>query len=378
MLNTFGVARRSKKVAWAATRMLYPPPRFEQQKNEVLQRYRILNGVDIHIAEEIAATAAKVFGVPMVLASLNERYRKWYRSTHGVPNPLLENLMGFCAHANLSEHAFAVADARTDDFLACHSAVIEEPKVAFFAGAPLRDPDGKRFGTLCLLDPRPRPEFGLEQISLLESFAAIVSQDICVRSAARYAVRDLIEAEHDKCGLFDMAMTDPLTKALNRRAFYRFAEREVLRAGRHAKPVSALMFDIDHFKKVNDVHGHGAGDEVLTRLVECVTRSIRDEDLLGRLGGEEFGMVLPETDPVRAAVLANRVRETVSQQVFPGKDGPFRVTISVGISEPAYTDLDILPALERADAALYRAKQTGRNRVELSTVGPESSTTAAA
>jgi len=347
--------------------MIYPLLRFEQQRSEVLQRYRILNGSEVHVAEQIAQTAALALGVPIVIASLNERYRNWYRSSCGASSEEIESLQAFCSQANLSQSVFAVADIGDDPYFANDPAVTGSQKIIFFAGAPLRDPDGKRFGTLCLIDCKSHA-FDQHRLDLLESFAAIVSEDICVRSAARYAVRDLIEAEHDKCDLFDMAMTDPLTKALNRRAFFRFSEREVLRASRHIKPLTALMLDIDHFKRVNDVHGHGVGDEVLIRLVSCLTANIRDGDLLGRLGGEEFALVLPETEPIRAVVLANRLREAVSELRFPGKAGPFAVTISIGISEPAFADIDILPALERADTALYMAKQNGRNRVELASL----------
>lgn len=352
--------------------MIHAPPRFEQQKSEVLQRYRILNGTEVHFADQIAQTTALTFGVPIVVASLNERYRNWYCSVHGATPADLDALQTFCAHANLSETAFAVSDVREDTYLGRDPAVTGAPHIAFFAGAPLRDPDGKRFGTLCLIDQVPHHLSG-DRLKLLQSFAGIMSQDICVRSAARYAVRDLIEAEHDKSDLFDLAMTDPLTKALNRRAFFRMAEREVLRASRHGKPVSAIMFDIDHFKKVNDLHGHGVGDEVLVQLVNRVTDIIRDEDLLGRLGGEEFGIVLPETPRMQAGVLANRLRESVSELRFKGKDGPFAITISAGVSAPLFNDIDIVPALERADKALYQAKQNGRNRIELSAAdtGPE-------
>ena len=344
--------------------MIYPLPLFEQQKSEVLQRYRILNGAEVHFAGQIAQTAAMAFGVPIVLASLNERYRNWYSSDYGVDPKDSQRLDAFCMHANLSQTAFAISDVRQEPHFALDPVVTGAPKVAFFAGAPLRDPDGKRFGTLCLIGDVPHP-FGDEKLQMLQSFASVMSQDICVRSAARYAVRDLIEAEHDKCDLFDLAMTDPLTKALNRRAFYRFAEREVLRSSRHSKPLSTVMFDIDHFKKVNDVHGHAVGDEVLTELVSCITRNIRDEDLLGRLGGEEFALVLPETEPPKAALLANRLREAVGDLKFSGKYGTFQVSISAGVSEPTIRDLDILAALERADQALYLAKQNGRNRVEM-------------
>jgi GGDEF domain-containing protein len=117
---------------------------------------------------------------------------------------------------------------------------------------------------------------GGRRLALLESFAAIGSRDICVRSAARYAVCDLIGAKHDKWDLFDLAMSDPFTRALNWGAFSRFAEREVLRASRHVRLLTALMLDIDHFRRVNDVHGHRVGDVVLTRLAACLTASIRE------------------------------------------------------------------------------------------------------
>lgn len=344
--------------------MIQSLPHFEQQKNEVLQRYRILNGAEVHYAGQIAQTAALAFGVPIVLASLNERYRTWYSADFGVDARYAERLDQFCMHANLSQTAFAISDIRQEPHFARDPVVTGSPNAVFFAGAPLRDPDGKRFGTLCLIHDVPQP-FGDDKLQMLQSFAGIMSQDICVRSAARYAVRDLIEAEHDKSDLFDLAMTDPLTKALNRRAFYRFAEREVLRSSRHGKPLSTVMIDIDHFKKVNDVHGHAVGDEVLTQLVACVTRNIRDEDLLGRLGGEEFALVLPETEPPKAELLANRLREAIGDLTFSGRDGKFGVSISAGVSEPTFRELDIFAALQRADQALYLAKQNGRNRVEL-------------
>ena len=343
--------------------LTYPPPRFEQQKSEVLQRYRILKSEDVHDASHIARTASLALSAPIVIAALNERYRPWYRAAHGVSGSDFDSLQEFCAYANLSDDAFAVADARLEPYFAREPAVIGAPNVVFFAGAPLSDPDGKRFGTLCLIDNKPRI-LSPPEIELLKSMAHIVSQDICVHSAGRYAVQDLINAEEERCALYDLAVTDPLTKALNRRAFFRFAEREVQRAHRHQHPLSVLMFDIDHFKKVNDVHGHAAGDDVIVRLSRLVTECVREADLLGRLGGEEFGLILPETGIDAAVSLANRLREAVKDLRFRSSEGTFNVTISLGVSQPENAEIDILPALERADKALYRAKRFGRDRVE--------------
>ncbi|KCZ92244.1 sensor domain-containing diguanylate cyclase [Hyphomonas johnsonii] len=329
-----------------------------------MYRYQILNGSEMYDADQFAQTAALVFDMPIVIAALNERYRSWYHCVQGVAPADFDRLQTFCAHAHLSDTPFIVRDVRDDSFFSGEQAVIRSPHVAFFAGAPLRDPEGKRFGTLCLAD-RVARDFTAGDQTLLESFAELVSQDICLRSAGRYAVRDLIDSEQDKCTLFDMAMTDPLTKTLNRRAFYQFAEREVMRSRRHGLELSALMLDIDHFKQVNDIHGHAVGDAVLKGMIRTISENIRDEDLLGRLGGEEFAIVLPETCTSKAAVLADRLRKAVKRQSFPSPHGAFNISISIGISNPGYDDIDIGPALERADKAVYQAKRDGRDRVNV-------------
>lgn len=344
--------------------LTYPPPRFEQQKSEVLQRYRILKSESVHDASHIARTASLALNAPIVIATLNERYRHWYRAAHGVNALDFNTLEMFCAHANLSDEAFAVTDARLEPYFAREPAVMGAPNVVFFAGAPLSDPEGKRFGTLCLIDNQPR-SLAPAQTEILKSMADILSQDICVHSAGRYAVQDLINAEEDRCALYELAVTDPMTKALNRRAFFRFAEREVQRAQRHGHPLSVLMFDIDHFKKVNDVHGHAAGDQVIVALSRLVTECVREADLLGRLGGEEFGLILPETNVDAALTLANRLREAVRKLRFNSPEGEFSVTISLGVSRPEQGEADIHAALDRADKGLYRAKRLGRNRAEL-------------
>lgn len=346
----------------------YPPLSFEQQKNEVLQRYKILDGAAQYDATHTAHTAALVFGVPIVLAALNERYRDWFRCSHGVSDTGRDRLQEFCAHANLSEGGFLVKDAREDAYFSNDPAVTGSPEVVFFAGAPLRNPEGKRFGTLCLIHNKPHPFSGAD-LKILESFAHLVGHDICLRSAGRYAVRDLLEVEKDKCTLYDLAMTDSLTKTLNRRAFFDFTGREVRRAGRYNLELAILMIDIDHFKQVNDVHGHAVGDQVLTELMEMISKNVREEDLIGRLGGEEFAIVLPETNPKQAEILANRLRIEAKALRFEGEKAAFNITISVGISESMDTDRDIVSALERSDKALYAAKRNGRDRVEIAPFG---------
>ncbi len=342
----------------------YPPPKFEEQRSEILQRYQILNDEQPEGTQCLADTIALSMRTPFVVAALNRRYRQWYGCEFGVEKYSHEDLQTYCARMHLSQKLFQVEDVSDEEFFSSHTKGLKIPNFKALAGVPLMDPNGKRFGTLVVADPDAR-DLTDQEMLMLTSFGRLVSNDICVRSAARYAVRDLVELEHEKCDLFELATIDPLTKALNRRAFMRFSERELARFKRDNGRLSALMLDIDHFKQVNDVHGHATGDKVLSKLVSVATTVLRQEDLIGRLGGEEFAIVLAESDAASAVRVADRIRHAIKQVKFPSDTGPFHITLSIGVSEPFYNEASINDALERADAALYRAKRNGRDRVEL-------------
>ncbi len=161
-----------------------------------------------------------------------------------------------------------------------------------------------------------------------------------------------------------LAVTDPLTGIDNRRHFFTQGEREFTRTLRYGRTLSALMFDLDHFKRVNDRFGHRAGDEVLRAVAGIFRRELRTIDLLGRYGGEEFAALLPETPLDAALIAAERLRTAVehSEIILSGEE-LLAVTVSVGVAERQEKDtLDTL--LDRADQAMYKAKRLGRNRVE--------------
>ena len=340
----------------------YPPPNFEQQKSEVFQRYKILRGDHAHDAVCLADTIAMSLRVPYVFVALYKRYREKYFCAHGFPPESIEDIEAFFACAHLAQGPFFVQDVEKEDFFAQHANGLGLPEFKSLAGIPIADPHGKKFGTLCIADNQLR-EFSAEERRLFAGFGRVVSNDICVRSAAHYAVGDLVQLEKDKCDLFELATLDPLTQALNRRSFEKFAHREFARFQRESNRLTVLMLDIDHFKSVNDTHGHAVGDQVIAKLVAVITKCLRVEDLIGRLGGEEFAVVLVETNGAQAEAVANRIRNEIKQVEFPGSTGPFSITISIGLSEPVPYDKDIACALNRADEALYVAKQTGRDRV---------------
>ena len=163
-----------------------------------------------------------------------------------------------------------------------------------------------------------------------------------------------------------MAFTDSLTGLYNRRYLMTHLDRKLMGIAETGKPVSVMLFDVDHFKAVNDTHGHGVGDDVLVKLAEVASDNLRSVDLVARLGGEEFVVVMPESNAATAMQVAERLCAQVAESSIDLPDGtPISVTISIGVATSETADEMADDLLERADAALYTAKNAGRNRCQL-------------
>lgn len=169
--------------------------------------------------------------------------------------------------------------------------------------------------------------------------------------------------------LHNMATTDALTGLINRREFNRRIAEEFSRAKRHKSPLSLALFDIDFFKKINDTYGHNAGDAILKELGLLISSKTRTSDVACRYGGEEFALILPETSQVEAYELLDRLRQIVEEEIFNKTAKPIKATISVGVAQLDLSDKAPIDFCERADKALYKAKQGGRNRVERASLG---------
>lgn len=161
-----------------------------------------------------------------------------------------------------------------------------------------------------------------------------------------------------------LAATDALTGLHNRRRFLEIGDYELRRRTITRKPLTLIMLDLDFFKDVNDRYGHAAGDEALALFASLCAKSIRPMDIAGRLGGEEFGILLPETDMKDGLLVAERLRCTVAAHEFASDQGAFHLTVSLGIAEVAEEE-SLAQLMARADEALYAAKRGGRNRVEV-------------
>ncbi len=178
-------------------------------------------------------------------------------------------------------------------------------------------------------------------------------------------IRDISAGKQMEAELRHMATTDPLTGAKNRRYFIDHVNIELKRSRRYGLPLAVFQLDVDHFKAVNDNYGHDIGDEVLVKLVDCCLAHLRETDLFGRFGGEEFAAALVQTDQDGAMLVCERMREAIKGMSIRTAQGPLKVTASFGLTMLTADDLSIDSVLKRADNALYRAKNNGRDQVVL-------------
>lgn len=186
--------------------------------------------------------------------------------------------------------------------------------------------------------------------------------------------RDITVQKETEAKLRELTFQDSLTGVANRRYFIERASQEFNRTKRYSSPLSIALLDIDHFKRINDNYGHAVGDEVLKSVSRCIQSLLRQvdvfarvsgADVFARIGGEEFAVLLPNTDLNQAVHLAERLRKTVADNKIPHKTGSLGCTLSIGIAMLRVTDTCVEDCMVRADKAMYCAKQNGRNRVEI-------------
>jgi diguanylate cyclase (GGDEF)-like protein len=184
-----------------------------------------------------------------------------------------------------------------------------------------------------------------------------------LQSYRRKSFKAYIDEKDAKEMVAYLANIDPLTKSLTRRQLFNIAESEFLRYSRYRRPLSILVIDADHFKNINDSYGHHAGDIVLRSLSLVALEQKRAQDTFGRLGGEEFGLILPETNLEQARVVAERIQKTWEESPVSLDGELIRSTVSIGVAEANQDDKSFDDVLRRADRMMYKAKEGGRNRV---------------
>lgn len=308
--------------------------------------------------DRITRMARRVFGMPVALVSLVDEERQWFKSCQGLPVRETPRDMSFCGHAVHAGETLVVYDAHLDPRFAENPLVVGAPHVRFYAGEPLRDEEGRALGTLCVIDHRPR-SFSDEDRRALRDLAALVEEQIHLRDLRRTRISLVAEVDAAR----RQALLDELTLSWNRRGIDLVLTRELARATRERSAVGVAMIDLDHFKRVNDEHGHPTGDAVLREVAARLRGALRHYDAVGRYGGEEFMAVIPGADYDQVLAVAERMRARVCGTLVPIGGRELAVSVSIGVafsSEGTDCASDLVAG---ADEALYRSKRSGRNQV---------------
>ena len=313
----------------------------EAARLDALRRYNVMDTQPEEAFDRITRLAKTVLAMPMVVVSLIDQDRQWFKSRQGVEATETARDISFCTLAIQDTRPLIVTDARADPRFSQNPLVLGEPHIRFYIGVPLRTRDGYNVGTLCSMDTEVR-HLSDVQIKILEDLAKLVVDELELRL---------------------LASTDSLTGTMSRRSFHEQTNREMDRAKRYGKHLSCAVIDIDHFKSINDTYGHGAGDFVLQRVGSIIKSALRASDYIGRIGGEEFAVLFPETALMPAFEVAERLRAALEAETMEVFGGTICVTASIGVAEArgAASTTDML--LRHADVAMYEAKLGGRNRV---------------
>lgn len=326
-----------------AQKLAAAPADPEDSRLAALDRYDVLDTPSEPAFDRIATLIRLVFGVETSLVTMIDGHRQWYKAAQGTPNTEVPVGESFCRYTIRDNAPLIVPDATLDERFKDNPHVTAENGVRFYAGMPLTTPDGQNIGTICAIDSKPR-QFSSHETEIFKELARVAMNELELRR---------------------LATTDGLTGVNLRRALKDDAQKYVSLARRHRSQLSAIAFDIDRFKSINDTYGHAGGDSVLKAVAKAVQAELRDSDLFGRMGGEEFAIILPDADNRAAMAVAEKLRHALLALTFPGSHPPITVSASFGVAtlDPGADDLDSL--LLKADEALYEAKAIGRNATVL-------------
>ncbi|MBC8037381.1 MAG: sensor domain-containing diguanylate cyclase [Rhizobiales bacterium] len=310
----------------------------EQLRLRDLHDYAILDTPPEESFDRITELAKTMLRTPMAVVSLVAENRQWFKSKIGVAACQTPRDISFCNHTIQHDEPLIVRNALKDPRFASSPLVTGEPNIRFYIGTPLHTPGGYNIGALCAMDTVPRDPTP-EQVKLLQDLGRLVIDELELRK---------------------LAYLDPLTGTWTKRGLEGAIKN--LRKGRGGG-ACVVMMDVDHFKRVNDTHGHDAGDRVLKALAQACRASLRPADIIARVGGEEFAMILPGVALPEGLIAAEKMRAAIAGQTVATREGAISVTASFGVATAAGDMAEFQNALAAADSAMYAAKACGRNAV---------------
>jgi len=314
-------------------------PHNEAARLAALKSLNLIDAAPEERFDRVTRLAKRLFNVPIAKVTLVASDTIFTMSCAGAETGTsIPRAASFCSHAILGDEILIVPDARLDPLFIDSPLVTGEPHIRFYAGCPLTVPDGCKLGTLCLVDTVPRT-FDEEDIKLLRDLATMV--------------------EHEMAAV-QMATMDELTKLLNRRGLEVLGQQAIHLCIRLNKPASLLFFDLNHFKSINDTHGHAEGDHALSTFAETLGIVFRSSDLIARLGGDEFVAMLINSSEAETIAAVERLRGVVAARNAADQRG-YDICFSVGqVDFDSRRHKTIAQLLAEGDAEMYRNKQLSR------------------
>lgn len=349
-------------------------PYNEEARLAALQRYQVLDTEAERAFDDLVLIAAGICGVPTATVSLIDADRQWFKARQNLEPAETGRDISFCGHAILEpDKVMVVPDATADPRFHDNPLVTAEGGIRFYAGAPLLTGDGHAIGTLCVIGGEAM-QLDEHQVAAMKALSRQVMQLLELRRVSKDLNLQLRDREwyeqqlqdyHDQlesqnADLAEQTRTDPLTGLPNRRAFAAALVKEMEKALANGQRLSVAVLDIDHFKTINDLHGHAEGDKVLVALASMLKSQFAARGMAARYGGEEFVLLLPDSSADQARLQCEFVRQSVSLLPIG-----LPVTVSIGVAELRPRDETSEDAFRRADEALYAAKRGGRDRVSV-------------
>lgn len=349
-------------------------PQNEEARLAALLGYEVLDTAPEAAFDDLVAIASGICGVPTATVSLVDADRQWFKARHNLELTETSRDQSFCGHAILEpDKVMVVPDATADERFHDNPLVTAEGGIRFYAGAPLKSGDGHAIGTLCVFGGETM-QLDQPQVDALMALSRQVSQLLELRRVSKELNLQLRDREwyeqqlHDyqaalesqNADLAEQTRTDVLTGLPNRRAFAAALAVEMDKARSNGQQLCVAVLDMDHFKMINDLHGHAEGDQVLVELATMLKAQFAGRGMAARYGGEEFVLLLPDSDAEHARLQCEFLRQAVSLLPIG-----LPVTVSIGVAEIRRHDDTPDDAFRRADEALYAAKRAGRDRVEV-------------
>jgi diguanylate cyclase (GGDEF)-like protein len=309
--------------------------------------------------ERITRLARRALNVPVAAITFLNEDKQWFKSVAGWAITELPNSQSLCPITLATGKLTIFEDTHRESSVRQHPLVATGPRFRFYAGVPITDENEELCGTFCVFDQKPRQMSAADRATLMD-LAAIAQREI-----AGERMKSIHSTLTAKLGIARReSMMDPLTRLWNRRGATVLLKAGLDAVKQHQSTIGIAILDLDNFKHINDTYGHQVGDEVLRKSALRLIQSVRSDDAVCRIGGDEFLLIMKDCDSAAARTTTERIRRHIVETPIATRQGEITISTSVGFAIRCGTeDETVEDLIERADQALMKSKAQGRDRV---------------